>query len=165
MVFPFEVKLSRTIKEKIEPGQINGLLDLVKGMLYDKDAEGLFKDTHCVRFRNRVLSLGPSWTLFAGIDSGFVELKQTKNNYSKITYCIRIITAWIIGLIGITILFISSNFELFIVLLFFGGFIFFWLIGLLRHLLFLATLKQNILRKLIEEKNESSSEDHIKNNH
>jgi hypothetical protein len=151
-MFPLRVKFSRTIKETIDSDQINNLLDYSREVLYDKDAERLRKDNNCIRFSNQVIKLAPGWTLMAIIDSGFVEIKQTKNNYTKMSYSITIITLWIISTIGAIIAFFSSNNDIIIALIAFG-FLGFgnWLIAVLRHWSFFYNMTDKMQQKLLKE--------------
>jgi hypothetical protein len=151
MIFPLSIKFSRTIKKTVDPDQINNLLDYSRKVLYDRDAERLSKDNNCIRFSNRVIKLASGWTLMAPIDSGFVEIKRTKDNYTKISYSITIITIWILSIIGAMIVFFSSNKNFIIAFIAFGFFSFGnWLISILRHWTFFNTMTDKIKQELLK---------------
>jgi hypothetical protein len=153
-MLPFTIRYNRTIKESVTPEQINELLDFSKGELDKKDANLVLRDYYnknCLRFKNRVLSLGPNWTLMAGVDSGFFRIDETKNNHTKVTYSFTVITGWIIYLIIFIIVLISTRDKIGLLMLLIGGLLA-WLIGLVRHWIFFIEITNDIKGLILKDK-------------
>lgn len=153
-MLPFTIRYKRTIKESVTSERINELLDFSKGELDKKDANLVlrdYNDKNCLRFKNRVLSLGPNWTLMAGINSGFFRIDETKNNYTKVTYSYTVITGWIIYLIVFIIVLTSTEDKIGILMLLIGGLLA-WLIGLVRHWIFFMEITNDIKDLILKDK-------------
>lgn len=151
MIFPLSVRFSKTIKETISEDQIKRFLGYSKEILYDKDADHIWREGNCLKFSNKVLSFGPSWTLMAGVDSGFLMITSDKNSLTKITYSYTIVTGFIIGFTLMMLLFIFSRDNIGTIMIFFG-LILAWFISLTRQWIFFISITNDINELIIKEK-------------
>lgn len=151
MIFPLSVRFSKTIKETISEDQIKRLLGYSKEILYDKDTDHIWREENCLKFSNRVLSFGPSWTLMAGVDSGFLMITSDKNSRTKITYSYSIVTGFIIGFTLMMLLFIFSRDNIGAIMIF-VGIILAWFFSLIRHWFFFISITNDIYKMILKEK-------------
>ena len=154
-MFPFKVRFSRTIKTRINPDQIDSLLDISRDILSDGGSYYFSKENNRLKFDNKFFKLTSSWNLMAPIDAGFVEISETKENRTIIRYSITLISVLIISSIIAIIVWISSKdfFGPWIALMAFGGLsILNWVIAVLRHWGLLYTMTDRMMDNVMKDK-------------
>ncbi len=144
-MFPFRVRYSKTIDKSINPEQFDSFLNNLEVLLKEKGADYFTKENNRLIFDNKFFKLVSTMNIMAYVDGGFVEIKKTEKNKTKITYGVTLISIWIISTIFSTIIFFSTkNLTIALVAFSFLG-ILTWIVSVLRHwnLLFVMTDKIN----------------------
>jgi hypothetical protein len=144
-MFPFIIRFSKIIDKSIKPEQIKSVLENIQVLLNDKGADYFTIENDKLLFENKLFKLVSNWNLMAYIDAGFVELKKSDNDTTKITYGVKLISIWIISLIFTTIIYFSTK-KLMVALIafcFLG--ILSWLISILRHWGLISVMTEKII--------------------
>ena len=156
-MFPFKVRFSKFIKTKLNPNQIDGLLNVSGNLLSSLGANYFSREKNRLEFENKIFTFSVSWLagweLRAPIDGGLVEIKEPKNKSTRIRYSITVTRIWVLSTIVATIIWVSEK-NLVIALLAFGALgIVNCLIAIIRHWGVLYLLTDKIMDK-INENNE-----------
>lgn len=147
-MFPFKVRFSKTLKEQINPERFPDFLIVSRNMLSEAGADYFSRENNRLNFDNKLFKLTSNWNLMASVDAGFVEIKLDRNNHTKITYSITLITPWVISIIFVFIIWLSANEIIWAFWALFGaGIVLGLIIGLIRHMVFFYTMVDNMIDK------------------
>jgi hypothetical protein len=139
-MFPFRIRYSNTIDKSINPEQFDSILNNIETLLKNKGADFFSKENNRLIFDNKFFKWVSTMNIMAYVDGGFVEIKQTKKNKTKITYGITLISVWIISTIfSSIILFSTKSLTIALVAFSFLG-ILTWIVSVLRHWSLLFTM-------------------------
>jgi hypothetical protein len=118
-MFPLKIKFSRLIDKTMDQEQIKDALDLCYDILNKEGADYFSRSKNRLTFENRFNLLGWRWEYRSMIDAGYIEITESKNSKTKVSYSITVIRTWVVAFI-ISLIVLLSIKEIYIALIVLG---------------------------------------------
>ena len=107
--FPFKVRFYYKIEDGISDDQIEDVLGTAQKALYKKGINDISKKKNYLAFKHSFFSYELNWHLMAFVDGGYFSFQKDQNKITRIEYGITLITFWILSVVFLIIVFVTSR--------------------------------------------------------